>query len=235
MAGLPLPARDLVVVALPGVQRFIGQSGSTADVRAGSEIVARLALCAANACEAAGAELVFPSGLADEVGAPDGGREGRTSAEAHLDGMPNRVVVLARAGRGARVASAAKVVVEQAWDEWVRAALKLPARVPDRPPIPETPATPGFPGTQWLCVTAGPGGYADQWRQARQALDARRRVRDFGAVRWPERTLCALSPRWPSERIPDGLEGAREGHPERRELGEASLAADARSRWLPVD
>jgi hypothetical protein len=33
---------DLVVVALPGVQRLIAEARSTADVRAGSEIVARL-------------------------------------------------------------------------------------------------------------------------------------------------------------------------------------------------
>jgi hypothetical protein len=57
--------RDLVVVTLPGVQRFIGEARSTADVRAASEIVEKLASTAAKKCRAAGGELVFPSLLSD--------------------------------------------------------------------------------------------------------------------------------------------------------------------------
>ena len=40
MAG---PKRDLVIVTLAGVQRFIGESRSTADLHAGSVIMSELA------------------------------------------------------------------------------------------------------------------------------------------------------------------------------------------------
>jgi len=183
VGGMSLTAgQDFVVVTIPGVQAFIREARSTADVRAASEIVMVLAKRAAEACQSAGGELVFPSGTAG------GG-----------DGMPNRVVVLAPAGRGADIAVAAVAAVEREWDGWVRQALKLPRSAGGRP------ATPGVPATVWVCVPAGPGGYAEQWETARQLLDARRRIRDFAEVSLSGRALCSLSPRWPAEEPPPGL------------------------------
>jgi CRISPR-associated protein Cmr2 len=53
---------DLLVVALPGVQRFIAESWTTADVAAGSAIVSSLA---AAMVSAAGTGVVFPAVDAD--------------------------------------------------------------------------------------------------------------------------------------------------------------------------
>ena len=175
-----VPGRDLVVLALPGVQRFIGEARSTSDVRAASEIYVRLAAEAARACGQAGGELVFPP------------------AGAGLDGMPNRVVALFPAGAGGGAARAAGDLVRSAWRAWVGQALRLGTGA-------APPETPGFPVVQWACVPAGAGGYAGQWREAQRLLAARRRVRDFAAVEWPDRALCGLGPRWPAENVPAGL------------------------------
>ena len=193
--------RDLVVITLPGVQRFIGEARSTADVRAASEIVEKLASTAATECGAAGGELVFPSSLADGSESALGG-EGPASADAGHDGMPNRVVALTPAGGGAEIARRAKVAVQRAWDSWVWQALAVD---PAARGGSGTLATPGFPVVQWVCVPALPEGYPAQWARARDLLDARRRVRDFSEVSWERRTLCSLSPRWPAEDPPDGL------------------------------
>lgn len=171
---------DLVIFALPGVQRFIAEARSTGDVRAASEVFVKLAARVAEICGDAGGELVFPSGVAGE------------------DGMPNRVVALLPAGAGARAAQDAQVAIEQEWRDWVRRALGLAVGS-------TAPATPGFPAAQWVCVPAGRGGYAEQWAEAQRLLAARRRVRDFGAVEWARRDLCSLGPRWPAEPEPPGL------------------------------
>ncbi|HUZ26616.1 MAG TPA: type III-B CRISPR-associated protein Cas10/Cmr2 [Streptosporangiaceae bacterium] len=197
-------ARDLVVIALPGVQRFIGEARSTGDVRAASEIVATLASVAAVACQAAGGELIFPSSLAAGADSGDAvpGGEPAASSEASRDGMPNRVVVLAPTGLGGDVAGRAKSAVEAAWESWVRQAMELAGPDKGGPP---TPATPGFPAVQWVCVPALPGGYPAQWARAHDLLDARRRVRDFSGVSSSQRALCSLSPRWPAETPPKGV------------------------------
>jgi len=171
--------QDLVVVAVPGVQAFIREARSTADVRAASEIVAAFAKRAAGECQSAGGRLIFPSGV-----------------DAGQDGMPNRIVFLAPGGKGADAAARAAAAIKQDWDRWVRQALKPPGA---------TPATPGVPTTVWVSVPEGPGGYAEQWEAARQLLDARRRVRDFPEVSASGRVLCSLSPRWPAEEPPPGL------------------------------
>jgi CRISPR-associated protein Cmr2 len=211
--------RDLVVIALPGVQRFISEARSTADVHAASEIVETLASIAAAECRAAGGELVLPSSLADAGHAAlSGGSQAR--ADASRDGMPNRVVALAPAGGGAEIAQRATAALGRAWDSWVRQALGLPEGGPG------TPATPGFPVIQWVCVPALPGGYPGQWARARDLLDARRRVRDFGAESWAERTLCTLSPRWPAEGPPAGLKA--------HELDTLSAANWVKRRWRRI-
>src|SRR5262245_16671227 len=110
--------RDLVVIALSGVQRFIRESRSTSDLSAASEIVARLAMEAADVCHSVGADVVFP--------VASGGRVGAGSARADGDpvvGVPNRVVALAALGAGEQLAHRVAEVVTEQWAMWVRQAL----------------------------------------------------------------------------------------------------------------
>jgi hypothetical protein len=189
---------DLVVLAFPGVQRFIEEARSTADVRAGSEIVAGLASSAARRCAEAGAELVFPSAEAGRV-IGEGGLE---SGDGVGHGMPNRVVFLAPSGTGGQLAASVTFAVKEEWRGWVGQAL---SRAGEANAGGEIPQTPGFPLVHWACVPSGAGGYQEQWEQVRGLLEARRRVRDFPYASWAQRTLCSLSPRWPAEPSPRGL------------------------------
>ena len=150
------PAGDsVVVVALPGVQRFIAEARSTADVSAASEIYSALAEQAVNMLRGeTGAHLVLPadSGSSDVPPAGQGG-------------MPNRVVALLPPGTGAAAARRASETVHEAWRTWIRRALE-PARGE------ALPETPGFPCVQWVCVPADPAGYQAQWLQAQRLLSA---------------------------------------------------------------
>jgi hypothetical protein len=178
--------RDLVVVALPSVQRFITEARTTSDVAAASAIYSALAeKIVSEFAKVTGVELVLPA--ADES-AP------RLGSQRAAPGMPNRVVALFPEKTGKAAAQAAVDVVRDAWEGWVRRALGRKDG-----PVPETP---GFPVVQWVCVPPEPGGYAAQWDKAQRLLAARRRVRDFAAVPedgWRRRALCSLSPRWPAE------------------------------------
>ncbi|QSB16749.1 hypothetical protein JQS43_10980 [Natronosporangium hydrolyticum] len=175
--------RDLVIVALSGVQSFIAESRTTADLYAASEIVGRLASTAAAVCAApAGAEVVFPVGNA--VASETYGTVDLVKA------VPNRVVALVQAGAGAQVAAEAAEQVREEWAGWVRESFGRDI------------STPGMPSVQWVAVPAGHGDYAAKWRLAQEVLTARKRVRDFpgdGQSEWFGRRLCAQSPRWPAE------------------------------------
>ena len=183
---------ELVVVALPGVQRFITEARSTGDVSAASGIYSRLAQQIVKSLNAEpGADLVLPAALEDS----------------EESGMPNRVVALLPAGTGADAAARATAAANMAWRSWMREIWRLA----DTAPVPETP---GFPVLHWVCVPGRPGRYAEQWGEAQRLLAARRRVRDFAGVpeeRWRERALCSLTPRWPAERAaPPGPEHEKE-------------------------
>ncbi|MGH3119537.1 MAG: Cas10/Cmr2 second palm domain-containing protein [Streptosporangiaceae bacterium] len=167
---------DLVVLALPGVQRFIAEARSTSDVRAASQIYARLASMAAATCQEAGGKLVLPSGLADP------------------DSMPNRVAAVFPPGSGADAARKMQKAVHEKWFGWLGEI--LPHGVVE---------TPGMPLVHWVCMPAGDGGYRDQWQEGQRLLAARRMVRDFQAVEWRRRALCSLGPRWPAVDPPKGL------------------------------
>ncbi|GAB3105826.1 type III-B CRISPR-associated protein Cas10/Cmr2 [Streptomyces calidiresistens] len=162
---------DLVLLTISGVQRYIRESRSTSDLGAASRIVAELSAVAAQRFLDHGARLVMPaeSSLADSAG------------------VPNKIVALAPAGTGGRLARAVAEAVREKWRGWVRTVMGREVE------------TPGMPGVQWVCSPASEGGYARQWAVAQQALPARRRVRDFPAVEAPQRVLCSLSPRWPAE------------------------------------
>lgn len=164
--------QDLVMVALSGVQRFIEESRTTSDLRAGSRIIAELTAQAVSVCEASKAELVFPTSAREEVG------------------MPNRVVALAPAGQGTALARKASERVRECWQDWLRRFL---GRDED---------TPGMPAVTWVVVPPREGGYPEQWREAQRRLVARKQVRDFAALEVRSAGLCQLSPRWPATRPP---------------------------------
>lgn len=177
--GLPIVDRDLVVVTVPGVQRFIGEARSTADVAAGSAIVS--AITQAMLAEAGPpADLVLPAGAGSA-------------------GLPNRVVVLTAPGQGRALAGLMAVRASEWWTDRIAALWQGTGGGP--------PVTPGFPDVQW--VVAGPrlGGYAEQWHRAMEALAARKRTRTFAAYDPPAvRRLCSVSGRWPAvERMPRGV------------------------------
>lgn len=178
-----MDGRDLVIIALSGVQQFITESRTTADLYSGSEIIATLAREAARlvspAESSSGSRLVFPAA--------------ETLAAAGSDGMPNRIVALVEAGTGTAVASSVVGRLNETWSEWTRQVFGT-----------EVEQDPGLPSVQWVCVPAGAGGYADRWRIAQNALAARKRVRDFALVDFPRRGLCTLSPRWPLAKNPPG-------------------------------
>ncbi len=195
---------DLVVVALPGVQRFIAEARSTSDVSSASRIYSALAQRVVDVLDAAGT-LVLPmrqdqqpaapgtSASGHDVGVGDGSED-----DNYQPGLPNRIVALLPTGTGAAAARRASRAAHEAWQGWVRRVMR-----PDRGD-PE-PRTHGFPRVQWVCVPEDPGGYEAQWRQAQSLLAARRRVQDFAAVPeqdWRQRALCSLAPRWPAERRP---------------------------------
>ena len=185
MDGLGEPG-DLIVVALPGVQRFIAEARSTSDVAAGSEIYSGLAArIVAVLGDQVGAELIFPAPASTlSSDAPSSG----------VSGMPNRVVALLPANTGASAAKLATEAARDAWRDWVQQVMD-----PGGTRVSETP---GFPCVQWVCVPAGRGGYEMKWLLAQRLLAGRRRVRDFLAVpddEWKRRVLCSLAPRWPAE------------------------------------
>jgi CRISPR-associated protein Cmr2 len=123
--------RDLVVIALSRVQRFISESRTTSDLSSASEMVARLAVAAARVCSAAGPDAQVGLPVDAETPTGDGSRDGGAvgggdrGAGAAWGGaaVPNRVVALVPAGRGRAVAADAAMQVARLWGGWVRQAL----------------------------------------------------------------------------------------------------------------
>ena len=76
--------RDLVIVALPGVQGFIQEALSTSDVAAASEIYPLLADRVTSVLRGVGEELVSPA--REAPGGGDAGGAVRGSASAHRTG-----------------------------------------------------------------------------------------------------------------------------------------------------
>ena len=107
--------RDLVVIALSGVQRYITESRTTADAANASDIVARLAAEAADQLEKDGAELIIPS------------KVDPTTA-------PNRIVALAAKDQGGILARQAADKTRSHWRTWIA---KLFGEVRDVPGFPE--------------------------------------------------------------------------------------------------
>jgi hypothetical protein len=164
--------RDLVVIALPGVQSFIAEARTTADVAAASGIYQRLAKRVVDTLKAdPRAQVVLPGEAGTE------------------EGMPNRIVALVTENEGPAVARAATDAARAAWRAWVRRTFRD-----------HEPPTPGFPRVRWVCVPPERDGYRGQWDRAQRLLAARKNVGDFQPQEWQRRALCSLTPRWPAER-----------------------------------
>ncbi|WP_198156350.1 Cas10/Cmr2 second palm domain-containing protein [Thermobifida cellulosilytica] len=101
------------MIGLSGVQRFISEARTTADLANASDIVARLARVAMD--EFTADELVIPSQLGESP--------------------PNRIVALTPAGTGAQRARAAARAVHDRWEEWVRQLFGRPVEVPGFPEV----------------------------------------------------------------------------------------------------
>ncbi|GGM66721.1 hypothetical protein GCM10011608_60060 [Micromonospora sonchi] len=172
-----------MIVALSGVQLFISESRTTADLHAASEIIGRLASIAAEVfATTPDGTVIFPAATDSMLSTGD--------AYDSTVAVPNRVAALVPAGSGARVAAEAATAVRERWARWVRDTIGRDV------------ATPGMPSVQWVSVPADKGGYAAQWSLATETIAARKRVRDFpgdGQCVWPGSRLCAQSPRWPAE------------------------------------
>ncbi|MDS1269708.1 type III-B CRISPR-associated protein Cas10/Cmr2 [Lipingzhangella sp. LS1_29] len=172
---------DLVVLAISGVQRFIEESRRTADLAAGSEIVAQFGREAASHLTTAHhATLVFPPALPT----PD--------APQITDGAPNRIVALVPAGQGAPAATDTERHLHQLWTGWIERTFRDVPAQPD----------PGWPKVQWACAPAGVGDYPQQWDLANRALAARKEARDFQQSLTRGRNPCELSPQWPEASLP---------------------------------
>ncbi|MEU1900658.1 type III-B CRISPR-associated protein Cas10/Cmr2 [Nocardiopsis dassonvillei] len=176
--------RDLVVIALSGVQRYITESRTTVDLRSASQIVAYLASTAVDHLDSVhGARIVFPS--------PSG-----TSARGVDDGMPNRVVALLPPGKGSQAAADVQAYLTDTWEGWVEEVFGTPQYL-----------FPGWPVVQWVSVPAGTGSYAQAWSLAQRSLAERKNVRDFSQPWDEQRELCSLSPRWRSSEAPASAQG----------------------------
>ena len=111
---------DLVVVAIPGVQHFIAESRSTADLYAASSMMSDLAGSMLTAVPDA-SRLVLPAPPSQSGG----------------DETPNRVVVLADSGEGPELAAAMAANSRSTWNAWLASAFSGTG--------PDPPASPGFP------------------------------------------------------------------------------------------
>ncbi|MBN1173563.1 MAG: hypothetical protein JXA67_15440 [Micromonosporaceae bacterium] len=170
-----------MVLAIPGVQRYIAESRRTGDLVSASTQVAALSAAAVSELHALeGVEVVFPAEASSQGGLDYGG-------------VPNRVVARVIPGMGEDVARRAADAVRSQWASWVREVY------PE-----DTPQVLGFPDPQWVMVPAAAGGYSEQFVLAQSALAARRRLRSFGQPLVNGRHLCSLSARWPVHTPPSG-------------------------------
>lgn len=183
---------DLIIFAVPGVQRHIAESRTTSDlVSASTQIASLVAAARDRISEYPGATVVFPAGNPVGRTAGEGG-----SGSADVAGVPNRVVARVPAGTGRDAAEMAVAAVRDLWRTWV-------AQVFDEAVTPP----PGFPDPQWVVVPARRDGdvpwqYTEQFAAGQRAMTGRRRVRSFPQVQVDGRDLCSMAPRWPAVPAP---------------------------------
>ncbi|WP_157495474.1 type III-B CRISPR-associated protein Cas10/Cmr2 [Kutzneria sp. 744] len=176
---------DLVLIAIGGVQKFIAESRSTADVAGASLTVQELARTVARTVESALGDQPSPAGLV----VPEPTAIG-------TDGVTSRIVFVAEHQQGPPIAMQAADAVADAWRN--RLARVFRGAV-------EAPTTPGFPDVCWVCVS-GPldtdADYRQLWDAGRAALLQRRRSRIFTHTTVRNQTLCPQSPQFAAVSTP---------------------------------
>ena len=179
---------DLVVVMLPGVQKFLEESRSTADVAASSKIMSRLTEEMVSALPA-GVDVVFP------VQRATGGDRG----------LPNRIVFVAPSGEGHAAAVEVTTAARSAWRQLCTAACRPKGNAQAATAL--VSESVGFPAPRWVVVASDVGGYPEQWKRVQAAVSARKRIRDFpaydqrgegggGEADRHRLRICSLTGRW---------------------------------------
>ncbi|MGH3801912.1 MAG: Cas10/Cmr2 second palm domain-containing protein [Pseudonocardiaceae bacterium] len=172
-----MTSEDLVVVAVPGIQQFLTWSRSTADVAGASAIVSELVrVAAAEVMDSA--SLVMPS-------------TDRTST-------PNRLVITAPAGSGHKIAARVVKIINAAWATRVESIANGMSQETKTAWLAAASHASGFPMGRWVVVPPLPGGYGEQWESAQQAMNARKRIRDFPPISERQVQLCTMTGRWPA-------------------------------------
>ena len=187
-AGHLSPGRDLVVISLSAVQRFIAEARSTADLHAGSAIISELSEAMVTAVRSFSPEarLVMPSG------------------ERSGSGTPNRIAALVPAGHGQDLAECLSAAAGDRWHAWAETI--SPGGGSGRE------VTPGFPDVQWVVVGPVAGGYQEQWGRGSAGLARRKRIRSFGFPPVDQARICSLTGRWaalPDSDVPKGAWNVR--------------------------
>jgi hypothetical protein len=193
---------DLVVVALPGVQRFITEARSTSDVSAASRIYSALARQVVDVLGTGGL-LILPArqdpppGTPRTPDPPASGRDGEDDgqgqdAEDDQTGLPNRIAALLPEGSvlaAVRALDQARQAVERALGTSGRETTVpgLEPLVPD-----------GGPGA-WFGRSGGPWVYPERWRPETLAREA-----GAGPARGGRETVTQIEPA-----VRDGHRAAR--------------------------
>jgi len=171
---------DLAVVTVGGVQRFVAETRSTADVAGASELLQRLVRAGAGQVQAQlrGAPepcgLVFPAGYAEDVP------------------VSNKLVFLTPEGEGAGLAKEVARTLRSTWHSFLEQAF---GQV-------DVPATPGMPDVAWAAVSGSDGDYPSLWAAVQEEMVGRRRARMFSPFERPGQVLCAQSPGLPAVSAP---------------------------------
>ncbi|MFT4136273.1 Cas10/Cmr2 second palm domain-containing protein [Microbacterium sp.] len=177
--------RDLVVLGISGVQRYIAESRGTADLANASAIMTMLA--------AAGASYVH--GLPDvQLVLPH--TDALTVGNDETRPVPNRIVARVPAGEGVDAAKGAEVAIRETWKTHLAlVATKTLGYVNVDDFVADTP---GLPDVRWVVVPADQQ-YEKQWREAGRAFGALKRSAPFpqiGGRTGGSGRLCDLSRRW---------------------------------------
>jgi len=155
---------ELFIFTIAGVQQIISEARRMGDLVAGSRLLSRLSNAAARAVVDAGGALVFPP-------------------EPSPDRMPNRFVARIPGGSARTMAEAAE---DALLAEWHRYADRARDFLTGKGPTADAEwaeiwnrQLDSYWETFWVSAAIDQRGYADAYRRASDAMDARKRTRDF--------------------------------------------------------
>jgi CRISPR-associated protein Cmr2 len=160
-------AEELFIFTVAGVQQIISEARRMGDLVAGSRLLSRLSSAAARAVVDAGGTLVFPP-------------------EPSPDRMPNRFVARIPAGSAREVAIIARNALLAEWHRYADQARdfltgKGPTADAEWAEIWNRQLD-SYWETFWVSAALDQRGYAGAYRRASEAMDARKRTRDFAQL-----------------------------------------------------